>query len=184
MDIRPAVIACLLLGGSSLALDAHRRPAHPVRPASHALEALSAFRGEWEGSGEMYATPYSRPGTSRVHTSCEWTANHGFLLCDQMIHGVRGASNDLSIYTYDDSSHAYEFFGLSRGSARARTPGLTIAGRTWTYASAFDDRAGAHVQIRTVNDVEDTVITYRTEYTTDGGAHWVLMGKGASHRMN
>ena len=75
-----------------------------------------------------------------------------------------------------------EFFGISRGAARARTPELTIAGRTWTYASEFDDR-GTRVRIRTVNDVQDTAITFRTEYSTDGGAHWVLMGKGASHRV-
>ena len=169
------LVVCALLAGSSLAIAAHR-------PSSDALDALAPFRGEWEGSGETYATPYSARGTSRAHTSCEWTRNHGFLLCDQMVHQNERTSNDLSIYTYDDSRHAYEFFGISRGAARARTPELTIAGRTWTYASEFDDH-GAHVRIRTVNDVQDTVIAYRTEYTTDGGAHWVLMGKGASHRV-
>ena len=177
MHLRATVIACALLGGSSLTLAAHRSR------APQALEALAPFRGEWEGSGETYATPYSTPGASRVRTSCEWTANRGFLLCDQMIHHDGRTSNDLSIYTYDDSSRAYQFFGVSRGVSRVRTPGLTIAGRTWTYASEFDDRAGAHVRIRTVNDVQDTVITYHTEYTTDGRARWVLMGKGASHRV-
>lgn len=172
-----ALVACALLAGSSLAVAAHRLHTRD------ALGALAPFRGEWEGNGETYATPYSAAGTVRVHTSCEWTTNHGFLLCDQMVHGDGRTGNDLSIYTYDDSSHAYQFFGISRGVPRARTPRLTIAGRTWTYASAFDDRAGTHVQIRTVNDVQDTVITYRTEYTTDGGAHWRLMGQGASRRV-
>lgn len=176
-----ALFACALLAaGASRAVSAHRPHA---RDALDALDALAPFRGEWEGTGETYATPYSAAGMVRVRTSCEWTRNRGFLLCDQLIHEGGRTENDLSIYTYDDSTRAYHFFGISRGVARARTPSLTIAAHTWTYASAFDDRAGRHVRIRTVNDVRDTLITYRTEYTTDDGAHWRLMGRGASHRV-
>lgn len=172
-----AILLWTLLGSSTVLLTA-RRPR-----TNDGLEALDAFRGEWDGSGEMYATPYSKAGPAGARTSCSWAPNHGFLVCDQRVHLGTKPENDLSIYTYDDSTHGYQFVGISRGHEGARTPHLAIAGHTWTYSSEFTDRAGHTVQFRTVNDVGDSAVTYRTEYSADGGTTWTVMGKGGMHRV-
>src|SRR5574340_1581998 len=93
-----AILLWTLLGGPSVAPAA-------LRPgADGGLAALGAFVGEWDGSGETYASPYSAAGPVGARTSCAWAPNHGFLVCDQGVRMAGKSENDLSIYTYDDST--------------------------------------------------------------------------------
>ena len=150
-------------------------------PASP-LSALSAYWGQWTGQGKILDSPFGKAGDAGGETNCNWSPNHGFLVCDQKTHSPAGASNDLSIYTYNQKDHAYHFFGLSRNSGNVRSPKLTIEGNRWTYLSEFTG-SGKHVRIRTINVfTSPTTVTYKTEYSVDG-APWKLMGSGSSHRV-
>lgn len=147
------------------------------------LDALGAYLGVWEGKGAAKDTAYSKAGNSSATTNCNWSPNHGYLVCDQTVHTPEGTTqNDLSIYTYNEKSQSYAFFGLSRNQDRARTPKLVIEGNRWTYSGGFDDGA-KHIQFRTVNNfTSPTTVTYRAEYSDDG-VHWTTMSEGTSTRV-
>ena len=147
------------------------------------LEALGAYLGRWADEGKLLDTAYSKAADIGAITDCNWSAGHGFLICDQKVHTPAGSSEDLSIYAYNENGHEYEFFGLSRNSREVRTPKLTIQANHWTYSSEFTDKAGKHVMTRTTNDfISPTMLTFKIEYSLDG-THWTLMGSGSSHRV-
>jgi hypothetical protein len=168
--------ACLLASGASA-------KAEPQVADHSEVEKLGAFAGEWVASGEMKDTPYSKAKIkSHDEMSCQWTPNHGFMICDQTIHTSAGTNNELSIYTYNPQEHAFAFFGLSRNDKEARTTKLTIENNLWTYWDEEED-GGKRVRFRTTNQfTSPTKVTWRSEYSEDG-SHWVLMGEGTDSRV-
>jgi len=147
------------------------------------LEKLGAFAGKWESKGKSLDTPYSKAGTSSAETNCSWSANHGYLVCDQTVHTSDETSNDLSIYTYNAADKSFSFFGLSRNDSHVRTPKLAIEGSLWTYSGGFDNKEGKHISFRTVNEFKSRdLVTYVSEYSEDG-QHWVQTGSGSSTRV-
>src|SRR5258706_2240690 len=76
---------------------------------------LGAFLGMWEGKGASKDSAYSKAGPNSAQTNCNWSPNHGFLVCDQIVHLPDGVTqNDLSIYTNNETDHSYAFYGLSK----------------------------------------------------------------------
>ena len=115
--------------------------------------------------------------------TCNWSANHGFLLCDQIIHLPDGTQNDFSVYTYSEKDHAYQFFGITRGNKEPRTTKLTIEGNLWTYSSS-DTSGGKNVQYRTTNRFTTaSKVEWRSEYSEDG-THWTTTAEGTDARAN
>jgi len=55
-------------------------------------------------TGQMNDAAYSKAHPTASVTTCEWSANHGFLICDQLIQSADGPRNDLSIYTWNEKS--------------------------------------------------------------------------------
>jgi hypothetical protein len=146
------------------------------------LGKLKAFLGHWKTEGEFKDTPYSKAHPSKSEMSCDWTPNHAFLLCDQTIHTPTGDKNDLSLYTYNEQSHVFRFFGVSQNDAEARTTKLTIEDNRWTYLDEGHDK-GKHVRFRTTNKfTSPTTMSWRSEYSEDG-VHWTLMGEGTDTRV-
>ncbi len=142
------------------------------------LNSLGAYLGKWKGTGQSKDTAYSKAGTTEAETNCAWSANGGFLVCDQKV----PTGEDLSIYSYNESDHAFQFVGLSRGSNRVRTLKLTIEGKHWTYQSEAQIN-GKRVQFRTVNEFTNPdTVTYKAEYSEDG-EHWTTMSEGANRRI-
>ena len=145
------------------------------------VEKLGAFVGKWNGKGELVNSAYSKAQTVSAETDCNWSANHGFLICDQTVHLTDGNQNDLSVYTYNEKDHSYAFFGHSRNDSQVRTPKLTIEGNFWTYFTEFDD-GPKHIRIRTINEFKTpSLVTYRTEFSEDG-TNWKPMGSGSMTR--
>lgn len=147
------------------------------------LEKLGAFLGQWTSKGEMRDTRFSKAGSNSAITTCSWSANHGYLTCDQLVQTSDGPENDFSVYSYNVKDHTYLFFGLSRGDRNARTPQLTIDGNHWIYLGGFDQKDGKHISFRTTNDfTSPTSVVWRSEFSDDG-THWTLMGEGTETRQ-
>ena len=152
-------------------------------PAPDGLNKLGAFVGTWKSEGEMKDSAYSKaqPNITSEFT-CQWSPNHGFMVCDQEVRSPNGINNDLSIYTFDESKHEYRFFGFGRNDARVRTPALTIEGNTWVYLGGFED-GSKHVRFRTTNVfTSQGHVRWRSEYSEDG-SQWTLMGEGTDIRV-
>jgi hypothetical protein len=177
-SMRPALFVSLCL----LTL-VHSPPLIPQMPTMDSpIVQLGAFLGKWKTTGEMKDTAYSKARSSVSESTCNWSANHGFLICDQIIESASGPRNDLSIYTYNEQEHAFSFFGLSRNDHEPRATKLTIEGDLWTYWNEEDDN-GKHVRFRTTNRfTSQSAVVWRSEYSEDG-AHWILMGEGRDTRV-
>lgn len=147
------------------------------------IAQLGAFLGKWKATGEMKDTAYSKARPSISENTCNWSANHGFLICDQIIQSASGLRNDLSIYTYNEQEHAFAFFGLSRNDREPRATKLNIEGNVWTYWDEESDK-GKHISFRTTNRfTSPSTIVWRSEFSEDG-THWILMGEGQDTRIS
>lgn len=78
-----------------------------ARPA--ALDLLDKLVGTWQSSGTFVDSAYSKVGTATATTTCAWSADRYFLICQQSVMMGAKATHDVAIYTYDDAAHAYKF---------------------------------------------------------------------------
>jgi len=166
------ILACFLLLGVT----------SETKAQAVGIDKLSAYIGKWKSTGTILDTAYSKAATASSETNCQWSANHGFMICDQLVYLSAEVHNDVSIYTYDPKAGAFAFVGISRDAPRPRTPKLTIEGNIWTYSNEFDD-GPKHIRFRTVNEFTSAnSITWRSEYSADG-LHWTITGSGNVTRV-
>lgn len=154
--------------------------AAPITAFSAPIDELDRFAGTWQSEGTFVDGPYSKAGVSTASTTCAWSNDRSFMICQQSVLTSGKRSSDLGIYTYDDASSAYRFYNVS--SARTTSTTITVSGNTITYPFSFTDN-GKNVTIRTLNIWKNAgLYTWRAEYTTDGGATWTPMGSGSSKK--
>lgn len=150
-------------------------------PAQADEDARALYLGTWQGTGTMYATPYSKAGPSSDTTTCSWAAGTTYLVCAQHHQSPYGPGDQLTVYTHSEGGYSFQNIDAS---GTARTLPVLVKGTTWTYASTFDD-SGSHVSIRTVNEFPSPgVENWYTEYSKDGGKHWTRMAEGVEHLVS
>ncbi len=176
-----AVIISFLVAVAAHAVPA---PGGQTQKPLAGIEKLAAFLGHWHATGELNDAAAGKSATKLTSDfTCDWAANHGFLICDQIVHAPDGDHNDLSIYTYGEKDHTFLFFGITRGSKEARTTNLTIEGNLWTYSST-ETNAGKQTQYRTTNRFASaSKVDWRAEYSNDG-EHWTMTAEGSDVRGN
>lgn len=168
-----------LIGG--LALAGFAFGAAAVSPAQTAgVQELGRFLGTWTNSGTLLDTPYSKAGSATGTTTCVWSEEQLFMICQQRI-SINGiVDRAISVYTYDASQGRYHFYHV--GSSGGSGSPIAIDDKTVTYTDSFSDK-GHQVTIRTLNVWESaTLYRWRTEYSSNDGALWSLMASGTSQR--
>ena len=149
--------------------------------AAAPIDQLDRFSGTWHGQGTFVETPYSTAGTSSATTICAWAADHLFMICQQSVTLAGKRDDDVAIYSYDDAAGAFNFFNIR--PTRITSTTIKVDGNTITYPFSFTDK-GKNVTIRTLNVWKNAnFYTWRTEYTTNGGASWTLMASGTSQKV-
>jgi hypothetical protein len=153
----------------------------PVRGSAAPIDELDRFTGTWQSRGTFVDGPYSKASSSTAKTTCAWSAGHTFMICQQSVTTNGKTSDDLGIYSYDETASAYRFSNVQTGGTTSST--ITVAGNTITYPFSFTDD-GKKVTVRTVNIWDSpNLYRWRAEYSTDGGVTWKLMGSGSSQRQ-
>ena len=140
--------------------------------------------GKWPLDGKMLDTDYSKATTVTGVSTCGWSPDHVFMICDQSIMEDGKPSRGLSVYVFDNANSTFRFFGLSPSGERPRTSDVTISadGSRWEYFTKTEIK-GKPVQFRTINEFRNADhIDWWSDYSTDGGAHWVRMGGGSETR--
>ena len=153
----------------------------PFRASAAPIDYLDRFTGTWQSQGVFVSTPYSAAGDATATTTCAWSGDHLFMICQQAVTMAGKRDDDLGIYTYDEIASAYRFYNVHTSRTTSMT--ITIDGNTIAYPFSFTDK-DKNVTIRTMNVWKNaTMYTWRTEYSTDGGATWTLMASGTSQKQ-
>src|SRR5271170_4514833 len=87
-----------VVAASTLALASDHLQVPKIAPE---LSKMNVWVGKWASQTQVMTTPYSEAASVTSEMTCTWSPNHGFILCDHLIHGAAGVSNSLSVYTYD-----------------------------------------------------------------------------------
>jgi hypothetical protein len=152
----------------------------PAVAGAAPLDELNRFAGTWQSQGTFVDTPYQKAGNATATTTCAWSIDGEFMICQQSANLNGTHDSALGIYSYDSTAQAYRFDNVH--TARSTSTTVTVDGDTVTYPFTFSDN-GKSVTIRTLNVWKSpTMYTWRTEYSTDGGATWSLMGSGVSQK--
>jgi hypothetical protein len=141
---------------------------------------LDRLIGTWQSTGTFVDSAYSKAGPASAKTTCAWSGDGFFLICQQDVVMSGTPEHNVAIYTYDAAAQKYHFYNV--GISRANSTDITVSDTAITYSQGFTDGA-KHVLTRTLN-VWDSPASYswRAEYSFDGGAHWTLIGSGKTTR--
>jgi hypothetical protein len=168
-----ARLAALVFTGAATAL--------PLGAVAAGLDQLDRFAGTWTSPGALVDTPYSKAASVSATATCAWSSDRLFMICQQSVSDGTKIDHDLALYTFDAAANVYHFFNVR--SSQVNSVPIEIQGNTITYTNSFSDR-GKRVTIRTLNVWESpSLYRWRTEYSTDAGATWTLMGSGTSQRQ-
>lgn len=164
--VRPISAVCFTLCVLVACLSAGARPAmsEGAAPAS----PLQVWVAHWHTKGESGGTPW------HADTRCGWSANHGFVVCDQLIND---RVNQLMILSYDDAAKAYRISSIGKDREPIISFG-TVAGEVWTNTGEFD-QGGKRILMKTVVDFSvPRHYSDREMISEDGGAHWTEESRG------
>jgi len=159
----------------------------PMSAADSSLNADILNRwvgGKWVGDGQFVDSAYSKANKSSATSTCAWSPDHIFVICDQDINFGGMPLRDLSIYTFAPKTGKFYFYGVSLGQEMPRHTGLDITdnGGRWVYSST-DDIKGKSVQFRTTNQFHgNDTVEWWSEYSSDGGKTWTKTGSGKEVR--
>jgi len=146
------------------------------------IDELNRFAGTWQSQGTFVDSPYQKAGTATATTTCAWSIDHAFMICQQSVLMSGTPDSDLGIYTYDPVANVYHFYNVHESRTTSST--ILVDGNTITYPFSFTDN-GKSVVIRTLNVWQNPdAYTWRTEFSIDNGTTWALMGSGKSERSH
>lgn len=140
--------------------------------------------GKWVGNAHFFDTEYSKAGTGGGVSTCVWSPNHIFVVCDQDAKDNGAATRSLSVYSFDPKNGTYHFYGLSPEGGRPRAGDVSISadGAHWEYLTKTEIK-GKPVWFRTVNQFfANDKVEWSSEYSTDEGQHWTKTGEGTEKR--
>lgn len=157
-----ALMACLLAGAPP-----------SMSKGAAAVNPLQAWVGHWQTKGESGGTPW------HADTRCGWSANHGFVVCDQLIND---RVNQLMILSYDDAAKAYRISSIGRDRAPILSFGR-VDRDVWTNTGEVN-QDGRRILIKTVVDFSvPRHYSDRETISEDGGAHWTEESRGRAVKV-
>jgi hypothetical protein len=170
------ILLLLVIAASLFATD-------PPKPGSDALGRWAG--GKWVAEGKGVDSEFSKANTVSGVSTCAWSPDHVFVVCDQAFTVNGKADRALSIFGFDPEKSVYHMFGMSPTGERPRVADLNISPdhNRWEYPNTAEIN-GKQVQFRTVNVFRDNDhVDFWTEYSTDNGAHWTKTLEGKESRQ-
>jgi hypothetical protein len=147
---------------------------------SSGLAKLQVFAGTWQAQGDPDGSGKTPPSAV---TTCQWSANGQYLVCDQLVKMDGNAINNLSIYSYDAQKNAYT---LSIVGVPGRAPfaiPITAVGDTLFYNSEWTSDGVTHYG-RTLNIFSSaTAYTYMVQ-NSDDKITWQTQAQGWSKKIS
>lgn len=132
--------------------------------------SLQVWVGHWKTTGESGGVLW------HADTNCEWSPNHGFVVCDQMINGE---TNQLMILAWDSTSRSYRITSVGTERDPVLAHGL-VNGHVWINTGEFD-KDGKKIMVETTVDFSRPGhYTDEEKISEDKGVHWTTVSQGQS----
>ncbi len=175
--IRRTVYLTMIVA-STIALASDNLSVQAVQKLPPEMNRMNIWVGRWQSQTEVMKTPYSQAATVSSEMTCSWSPNHGFVLCDHLMHGVGGATtNSLSVYTYDEADKVYKFFGVQKDSYPREVP-MEVQGNVWRFGTEVQSQDKTIMFMTSDEFLSGTSMHFRTEFSDDNGAHWKELNQG------
>ncbi|HLX66936.1 MAG TPA: hypothetical protein VKR41_08060 [Puia sp.] len=153
----------------------------PVVLKDTGLKKLSVFVGTWRAEND----PDSM-GKIPVFavSSCQWSPNGSYLICDQQVTDRGTISNDLSIYSRDPDKDGYKLTVVGVPGMQPFSIPVTYKGDEFYYLGSYTGDDGKKVYTRTVNTfLSPSSYTFKVQSSQDG-EHWTTSMQGKSRKIH
>jgi hypothetical protein len=140
------------------------------------IKKMSVFLGTWKAGN----TATSNNSTTST-TSCGWSLNGRYLVCDQMIHQPEGLTNNLSIYSYDSLSDSYLLILVGIPHTDPFSIPVTARGDTLFYTGSYMDH-DKKVFTRTLNIFKSFSSYIFISQSSPDGFSWVTTLEGSASK--
>jgi hypothetical protein len=173
--LRQGLFLALVVAGT-VALASDNLQGNKIAPE---LSRMDIWVGHWESQTEVMNTPYSQAASLSSEMTCSWSPNHGFVLCDHLVHEAQGTTtNSLSVYTYDEQDKIYKFFGVDKDSSPSEVP-IEVKGNVWSFGTEVKNQDKTIMFLTSDEFVSATKMRFQTEFSDDNGVHWEKMNQGS-----
>jgi hypothetical protein len=143
------------------------------------IKKLDVLTGTWKARGNPDGsgnTPVS------ALTTCQWSANGAYLVCDQLVTNNGARTNNLSIYAYNADKDAYTLSLVGVPGMDPFSIGVTYKGDTLFYNSEYTAN-GKKVYARTLNVFASPSAYAYIVQSSDDGLNWQTSASGQSERV-
>jgi hypothetical protein len=172
---------CIFIIGIALIGYAAAQDSSPTEKA--ATQRLEALVGKWRSEGKFFDTPYSKGGNVIGDLDCTWSPQHNFVICEQLVTDPNGKHKRLSVYSYNERKKNYDIRTMVEPGMPPWHAIFTVEGDIWTCTSNIQPK-GKKVEVRTIADNSSPdVHLSKTEYSDDGGIHWMVMIQSTTNRV-
>jgi hypothetical protein len=149
-------------------------PAKAGTSTPPALAVLTSLVGTWRVTGARKATAASPADAVSATSTCGWSPNGAFLVCDQI---AANGTDVISVYSYTEADQRFHFQSLSPHGGTIQHLDLSVTDRLLTYNGTFSNGAmQAHLRL-TKTVTAPGAMHYKEEVSADG-ATWIPRGEG------
>lgn len=151
-----------------------------IKPAasqdSDPASKLDIWAGRWTYHAKNYETPYSHAYTYDGTAVCNWSPNHGFMVCDFLNRNPEPGApvNDLAIFSYNPGTKAFSRVGIFKES-KPFPQQVTIDGNTWTTSAELPYKGKTFVYRDVYVFQSSEKRTTTTQISADNGKTWTTV---------
>lgn len=155
----------------------------PIRDSLY-LTWLNPIIGKWEIVGMAHKTPFSTAHPIHTIALCQWSADHQFLIIDEIKHTNPQPQYELTIIREHNQKNCFDYIVITSSGNKPFVGTLHIRKNVWEYDSGFRLINGEQILMKTLNKftARDTIL-YCVKYSQDK-RHWHLMSEGKEIRLS
>jgi Protein of unknown function (DUF1579) len=146
---------------------------------------LGIWAGRWTYHAKTYETPYSHAYAYDGTADCNWSPNHGFMVCDFLNRDPEPGSpvNDLVIFSYDPVTKAYTRVGVFKES-KPFPQSVTVDGNTWTTSAEIPYKGKTIIYRDVYVFQSSSKRTTTAQISADKGKTWTIVTEFTAEQVS
>jgi hypothetical protein len=144
------------------------------------LMKLKVFVGTWKSQSNDNEAAKNSNGAV---TTCRWSVNGNYLVCDQMITNGDKKSNNLALYSYDHAKDQYSIALVGIPGADPYSIPISYKGDVLIYSGEYKNKKGEKVYDRTLNTFFTSKYYTYTVQSSKDGTNWTTLKEGKAFKI-